>query len=79
MGLESIPLLAGLKCRGRCAQDKEDAKTLVPASHAVEFSNVSYEYTPGNPVLRNVSFSIAGGQTLALVGATGAGTPSPLM
>ena len=60
------------------AQDKPDAKELVPTSHAVEFSNVTYEYTPGNPVLHNVSFSIPGGKTLALVGATGSGECSQL-
>lgn len=54
-------------------QDTPDAKDLVPASHAVEFSDVSYEYTLGNPVVQNVSFAIAGGKTLALVGATGSG------
>lgn len=30
-------------------------------------------YATGAPILRNVSFSLAGGQTLALVGATGSG------
>lgn len=31
------------------------------------------EYYPGNPVLKSVSMAAAGGQTLALVGATGSG------
>lgn len=59
-------------------QDKPDAKQLVSAGHAVEFSNVTYEYTAGTPVLHNVSFNIAGGKTLALVGATGSGKTSIL-
>ena len=37
------------------------------------FENVSYHYTADKPVLRNVSFSVEPGQTVALVGATGSG------
>ena len=55
------------------AQDKEDAKSLAPAAHALEFDRVSFEYTPGNAVLKDISFKIPGGGTLGLVGATGAG------
>lgn len=39
----------------------------------VLFENVDFEYEPGLPVLNNVSFEIKPGQTLALVGPTGAG------
>ncbi|MHC4660835.1 MAG: ABC transporter ATP-binding protein [Planctomycetota bacterium] len=39
----------------------------------VEFRNVTFEYKPDEPVLRDVSFTIEPGQTFALVGATGAG------
>ena len=44
----------------------------------IEFDNVSFNYLDGTPVLRNVSWSVAGGQTLALVGATGAGKSTAL-
>jgi len=37
------------------------------------FENVDFEYEPDMPVLNNVSFEIKPGQTLALVGPTGAG------
>jgi ATP-binding cassette, subfamily B, bacterial len=37
------------------------------------FENVDFEYEPDLPVLNNVSFEIKPGQTLALVGPTGAG------
>ena len=44
----------------------------------MEFDNVSFSYQPDAPVLKNVSFKVNGGQTLALVGATGSGKSSLL-
>jgi ATP-binding cassette subfamily B protein len=42
----------------------------------IEFQNVSFGYTPENPVLKNVSFKVASGQTVAIVGQTGSGKSS---
>ncbi len=42
----------------------------------VEFKNVSFAYNEDQPVLKNISFKIDSGKTLALVGATGAGKSS---
>ncbi|MFM8591796.1 MAG: ABC transporter ATP-binding protein [Sphingomonadales bacterium] len=39
----------------------------------IEFDQVAFEYTPGTPVLRGISFSAAPGETLAIVGHTGSG------
>lgn len=39
----------------------------------VEFSNVSFSYTPEKLVLRNISFTVPAGKTVALVGPSGAG------
>lgn len=39
----------------------------------IEFRNVGFRYETGPDVLRDVSFSIDAGQTIALVGATGGG------
>jgi ABC-type multidrug transport system fused ATPase/permease subunit len=46
-----------------------------PAQSAcrVEFQNVSFEYQPGRPVLKDISFLAEPGQTIALVGQTGSG------
>ncbi len=40
---------------------------------AIEFDQVSFEYQPGQPVIRQISFSIASGETVAVVGPTGSG------
>jgi ATP-binding cassette subfamily B multidrug efflux pump len=39
----------------------------------VRFENVTFSYDEGRPVVQEVSFSVAAGETVALVGATGAG------
>lgn len=60
-------------------QDKSGAKDICPSdAPSVEFDNVSFNYQPDAPVLKNVSFKVEGGQTLALVGATGSGKSSLL-
>ncbi len=43
---------------------------------AIELRNVSFAYVPTEPVLRDVSLKIPAGQTIAIVGATGAGKSS---
>lgn len=40
---------------------------------AVRFEHVSFAYRPDQPVLRDVSFSVSPGETVALVGPSGAG------
>ena len=46
----------------------------VPAfEHSIEFRDVSFGYDPQKPVLHNIHFTIKKGQTIALVGPSGAG------
>ncbi len=39
----------------------------------IEFAGVTFGYNPQRPVLRDLTFKVAPGETLAIVGATGAG------
>jgi ATP-binding cassette subfamily B protein len=53
--------------------DAADARPAPPIKGRVEFQKVCFEYVPGRPVLRDISFIAEPGQTVALVGHTGSG------
>jgi ATP-binding cassette subfamily B protein len=53
--------------------DKPDAKTMPQIQGKVEFVDVQAEYKVGEPVLKGVNFGAEPGQTVAIVGPTGAG------
>lgn len=58
-------------------KDKPDAVALQPdMDGSVEFKNVTFGYRKGLPVLKNVSFRVNPGETVALVGPTGSGKSS---
>ncbi|OJG52453.1 ABC transporter ATP-binding/permease [Enterococcus haemoperoxidus] len=40
---------------------------------SVQFDNVSFSYDPAKPLIRNLNFEVKAGQTVAIVGPTGAG------
>jgi ATP-binding cassette, subfamily B, multidrug efflux pump len=54
-------------------QDPPDAQPLDAIEGHVVFDDVTFAYEPGKPVLNNVSLEARPGQTIALVGPTGAG------
>ncbi|CAG5115248.1 unnamed protein product [Candidula unifasciata] len=54
-------------------KDVPGAKDLVVKGGAIEFENVSFQYEPNKPILKDVSFSVPAGHTFALVGHTGSG------
>ncbi|MDE6414366.1 MAG: ABC transporter ATP-binding protein/permease [Anaeroplasmataceae bacterium] len=53
--------------------DKEDAIVLDHIEGRIEFDHVWFAYNEGNWILKDVSFTIEPNQTVAFVGATGAG------
>jgi len=53
--------------------DDEDAITIETVKGRVEFNNVSFSYPDGTPALHNVSFVMEPGESIALVGRSGAG------
>jgi ATP-binding cassette subfamily B protein/subfamily B ATP-binding cassette protein MsbA len=53
--------------------DAPDAIAIDRVEGRITFENVSFGYDPSRPVLDDVSFEVAAGQTVALVGKTGAG------
>ncbi len=53
--------------------DKPEAQAMTEIIGRVEFNEVSHEYEDGVPVLNKVSFTAEPGQTIAIVGPTGAG------
>ena len=60
-------------------KDAPGAEPLGPDDDgAVEFDHVSFGYDPKNPVLKDVSFKVASGETVALVGPTGSGKSSSM-
>lgn len=54
-------------------QDAPNAKELPPILGEVTFDHVTFRYEEGKNILNNVSFTITPGQSIALVGPTGAG------
>lgn len=44
-----------------------------PVHGSVEFENVGFSYSPDKPLIDNLNFKVAAGQTVAIVGPTGAG------
>src|SRR5262249_41288844 len=79
IGTQLTEAFAGLdrirEIRRMATEDQEDAsRTPLPVVRGdVEFDNVTFEYNPGTPVLKSVSFRAPSGSTTALVGSSGSG------
>jgi len=57
----------------REVRDALGAKPLAGVDSTVRFENVSFAYEAARPILKNVSFEIPAGQTVAVVGPSGSG------
>jgi ATP-binding cassette, subfamily B, multidrug efflux pump len=53
--------------------DPVDAVLPTPVRGRVAFENVSFRYSPDHPLIENLSLTVEPGQTVAIVGPTGAG------
>ncbi len=79
IGTQITEAFAGLdrirEILGMTTEDEEDAhKAALPVIRGeIEFADVSFEYNPGTPVLKQVSFTAPAGSTTALVGSSGSG------
>jgi ATP-binding cassette, subfamily B, bacterial MsbA len=54
-------------------REKPDAVVLQKHRGSLEFNGVSFAYDPSTPVLKDISFKVNVGETVAFVGSTGAG------
>jgi subfamily B ATP-binding cassette protein MsbA len=79
IGTQITEAFAGLdrirEIRKMATEDQEDAaRRAIPEIRGdVDFHDVSFEYNPGVPVLKHVSFASPAGSTTALVGSSGSG------
>ncbi|MCC7417308.1 MAG: ABC transporter ATP-binding protein [Acidobacteria bacterium] len=79
IGTQMSEAFAGLdrirEIRRMATEDDEDASRegLPDIRGEVAFDDVSFEYNPGTPVLKHVSFAAPAGSTTALVGSSGSG------
>ncbi|WP_315192676.1 ABC transporter ATP-binding protein [Capnocytophaga sputigena] len=53
--------------------ETEGQKELTEVKGAIQFENVHFEYIAGEEILHGISFEVKEGETIAIVGATGAG------
>jgi len=79
IGTQLSEAFAGLdrirEIRRMATEDQEDeSRAALPDIRGeVEFEDVTFEYNPGVPVLKRVSFTAPAGSTTALVGSSGSG------
>ncbi len=72
-GITDIEKMFGILETKPEVPDTLDAIPLVVTSGAVRFENVTFHYEPSRTILKNITFEIPPGKTLAVVGPTGAG------
>ncbi|MGQ0552575.1 MAG: ABC transporter ATP-binding protein [Planctomycetota bacterium] len=70
---ETAPPIAQLAASAGALVDSGAARSAPTTAPAIEFRQVSFAYGGGPPVLHEVSFQVARGERVAVVGHTGAG------
>ena len=69
----ALEKIAGVLAVPPAVIEPPDPQPLQRVAGAVELNDVSFEYAAGRPVLSGMSLAVPAGQTVALVGTTGAG------
>ncbi|OFB36022.1 ABC transporter [Mycolicibacterium sp. (ex Dasyatis americana)] len=69
----ALEKLAGVLAQQPAIADPQVPVALPAPKGEIAFNDVRFEYTPGRPVLPGLELAVPAGQTLALVGTTGAG------
>ena len=62
-----------IDAEGEEAADRVVSDTIYGGEGSIEFKNVSFSYDKKKPLMHDVSFSVASGERIAIVGPTGAG------
>jgi subfamily B ATP-binding cassette protein MsbA len=70
VGLERIQSILEIQMS---AQERPGAREPEPFTGAIGFEHVAFSYQPEVPLLRDITFSVAPGEFLGVVGATGSG------
>ena len=72
-GTSALRKLSDVVTTAPSVREADDASTLPPIEGAITLDRVTFAYGDGPDVLRDVTLEIAAGETVALVGPTGAG------
>ena len=71
--LSDIENMFGLLKRDSSVKDKADAKPITIDKAAIEFNQVDFGYQSQRQILKELSFSVAPGEKIAIVGPSGSG------
>src|SRR6266849_1874783 len=68
-----IEMMFGILSRDPEIKDRPEAKPLAVTNGAIRFEGVSFAYEPERAILKDLSFEVPAGKTIAVVGPSGAG------